>query len=267
MWVWIYDSGNNSLDKQKTGEWHLFRKYGEMGRGRERRRWRPDLSLRWELKEHECLTWPCQPHTRLSLLRRFSYKVCLTWTNIIINTSFLNNTSVLSASKSARGVSSRHRTSFFLLNPPFCCVVKEHGGWVTGHKSRLEKHLKKNTVSMLSSLNHPNYWTICVSVHVKATLWHRNACFQRKTGAVELLCASLWHEAEKNKVPAHKCQRDARVLGGDFPWPESENDFITEEDEESYLWFPPTLGWLFLEPASRPESFPRVEHLCSLNEN
>lgn len=56
-------------------------------------------------------------------------------------------------------------------------------------------------------------------------------------------------------------------MGGDFSLTESENYFITEEDEESYLWFPPTLGWLFLEQASRPESFHKWSTLCSVKEN
>lgn len=62
-----------------------------------------------------------------------------------------------------------------------------------------------------------------------------------------------------------KCQGDARL--GIFSLTESENYFITEEDEESYLWFPPALGRLFLERAPRPESFHKWSTLCSVKEN
>lgn len=122
----------------------------------------PELSLRGELGEHDCLTWPRQPHTLLPFFHCFGYKVCLTWTNIIINTSILNNTSVLSASKSAKTVCSRRRTFFiFFFFLPFksilCCVVHERGRWVAQvawPKSRLLKHFKKSPLSMQSSVNH-----------------------------------------------------------------------------------------------------------------
>lgn len=65
--------------------------------------------------------------------------------------------------------------------------------------------------------------------------------------------------------PWPKCQGDAH--SGIFSLSESENYFIREEDEESYLWFPPALGWLFLERASSPESFHKWSTLCSVKEN
>lgn len=46
-----------------------------------------------------------------------------------------------------------------------------------------------------------------------------------------------------------------------------ENDFITEEDEESCLWLPAALGWLFLAPGSRVESFHKWNTLCSVRAN
>lgn len=45
------------------------------------------------------------------------------------------------------------------------------------------------------------------------------------------------------------------------------NYFITKEDEESCLWLPAALGWLFLAKGSRVESFHKGSTLCCAKEN
>lgn len=90
--------------------------------------------------------------------------------------------------------------------------------------------------------------------------------FFRRPVWSQSLCQPITHDWKpklQTKFPPlpPKCWKDAHIWPGDFPWPYY---FITKEDEESCLWLPTVLGWLFLAKRLESREFPQGEHplLC-----
>lgn len=97
-------------------------------------------------------------------------------------------------------------------------------------------------------------------------------CSLLLTSVINISSASLQHMAENQRYSTCSSSttqmlKRCSYLARRFSLTVFENYFITEEDEESCLWLPAALGWLFLAQGSRVESFHKWSTLCSVKEN